>query len=209
MHTYDARVTETKWTSIRLSAESIKVLAHPLRHRVLSALREHGPATATALAARLETNTGATSYHLRKLAAVDLVEETDEGRGRERWWRASTAFHEWDDEAAEGDPDARSAAGWLREHYLRSLVERTEGWHARHDAWPLAWRKLAGSSDYALDLTPPQLDALMHDLWDTVGRHHESATAANADLPDDLPEDQRPRRVLLYFYDFPEGEPPS
>ena len=80
-----------------------------------------GPATATALAATLGTNTGATSYHLRKLAAVGLVEETGEGRGRERWWRAATEMHGWTERDVADDPDGRAASDWLRRHYLRGV----------------------------------------------------------------------------------------
>ncbi|HWH01466.1 MAG TPA: helix-turn-helix domain-containing protein, partial [Pilimelia sp.] len=74
----------------RLTGAQLRVLAHPLRSRLLGSLRVHGPQTATALAARLRTNTGAASYHLRQLAGAGLVaEETGRGRGRERWWRAA------------------------------------------------------------------------------------------------------------------------
>ena len=76
-------------TNIRLDSAAIRVLAHPLRSRLLSALRLYGPATATELADQLHTNTGATSYHLRKLEAVGLVEDTDEGEGKRRVWRAA------------------------------------------------------------------------------------------------------------------------
>ena len=67
---------------IQLDAEAVRVLAHPLRSRLLSALRLHGPATATELADRLDTNTGATSYHLRKLESVGLVEGHRRRRGQ-------------------------------------------------------------------------------------------------------------------------------
>ena len=88
-------MADRPFTTLRLDGRALRVLAHPLRSRLLTALRMDGPATATALARSLGTNTGATSYHLRKLASVGLVAETDEGRGRERWWRASTPSHEW------------------------------------------------------------------------------------------------------------------
>src|SRR4051812_17674544 len=65
-------------TGLRLDAAALKVLAHPLRSRLLSALRIDGPATATDLAARLSTNSGATSYHLRKLESVGLVSDSGE-----------------------------------------------------------------------------------------------------------------------------------
>lgn len=82
-------------TGLRLDAGSLRVLAHPLRSRLLGALRRDGPATATDLAAALGTNSGATSYHLRKLEAVGLVADTGKGEGRRRLWRAATRSHSW------------------------------------------------------------------------------------------------------------------
>ena len=64
--------------SVRPDSRQLRVLAHPLRSRLLGALRHGGPATATALAARLGTNSGATSYHLRQLAEAGLVEDDPE-----------------------------------------------------------------------------------------------------------------------------------
>ena len=64
---------------VRLDSASVKILAHPLRSRLVGALRNGGPATATALAGVLGTNSGATSYHLRKLEEVGLVVDTGEG----------------------------------------------------------------------------------------------------------------------------------
>ena len=88
-------MSEREYLGIRLDAQAVKVLAHPLRSRLLSRLRTAGPATATGLAAALNTNTGATSYHLRKLETVGLVTDTGEGEGKRRLWRASTDFHSW------------------------------------------------------------------------------------------------------------------
>lgn len=79
-------------------ARTLRGLAHPLRLRLPNALREFGPATATAsgLADRLGEPSGATSYHLRQPASYGLAEDDPErGEGRERWWRAvhtGTAF---------------------------------------------------------------------------------------------------------------------
>jgi DNA-binding transcriptional ArsR family regulator len=68
---------------------ALKALAHPLRQQILRQLNRDGPATSTSLAQALGENTGATSYHLRRLAVHGFVEEVPErGRGRERWWRA-------------------------------------------------------------------------------------------------------------------------
>ncbi|MFC9970428.1 ArsR family transcriptional regulator [Spirillospora sp. NPDC127200] len=52
-------------------------------------LRKHGPSTAARLVERLGINSGATSYHLRRLGAADFVaEDTEWGNARERWWRS-------------------------------------------------------------------------------------------------------------------------
>ena len=164
-------------TILRLDPAGLKVLAHPFRSRLLTALREHGPATATTLAERLATNTGATSYHLRKLASVGLVEETDDGRGRERWWRAATEMHGWTQSVAAGDPDAEAASDWLRRHYLATFVERYGAWLDAHDAWPLAWQDVAGSSDYALRLSPLALAAFQADVEALFERYRSDPPA--------------------------------
>lgn len=68
--------------------EALRVLAHPLRHRIMRHLSQ-GPANSTTLARALGESTGATSYHLRQMARHGFVEEIPErSQGRERWWRA-------------------------------------------------------------------------------------------------------------------------
>src|SRR5688500_6844050 len=75
--------------ALTLDTRSLRALAHPVRVRLLTLLREDGGSTATKLAERLQLNSGATSYHLRQLAAAGLVEEdADRGNARERWWRS-------------------------------------------------------------------------------------------------------------------------
>ncbi|HCU52172.1 MAG TPA: ArsR family transcriptional regulator, partial [Micromonosporaceae bacterium] len=70
-----------KETKLVSGVQELKAVAHPLRVRLLAALREHGPATATELAKRFQTDTGSTSYHLRKLAQSGFVAETDDPGG--------------------------------------------------------------------------------------------------------------------------------
>ena len=84
----------------------MKVLAHPLRSRIVSQLRRSGPLTATALAALLGTNSGATSYHLRRLETVGLVADTGNGKGKERIWRAGSEQHSWTQSELVEDEDA-------------------------------------------------------------------------------------------------------
>jgi predicted ArsR family transcriptional regulator len=155
----------------------------------LTALRTGGPSTATALAAELGTNTGATSYHLRRLASVGLVEETDDGRGRERWWRASTSSHRWTERDVAGDPDAEAASDWLRRSYLRSFVERYEAWLDAQGGWPLEWREAADATDALLTVTPADLGRFQAELLALLERYRDPS-------PDD------PERVPIHVFAY-------
>jgi DNA-binding transcriptional ArsR family regulator len=157
---------------VRLDAASLRVMAHPLRTRLLAALRLHGPSTATGLAARLGTNSGATSYHLRQLAEVGLVEEDPElGNARERWWRAGHRGTTWRELDFAGDPDDRAAAEWLVRHYVRQRHLWAEDWLDVRDQWPQEWRDAADLSDVWLDLTPDQLEGLVAEVHEVVERY--------------------------------------
>ena len=154
-------------TGLRLDAAALRVLAHPLRSRLLSALRRGGPATATELAKTLGTNSGATSYHLRKLESVGLVADTGEGEGKRRLWRAATDFHQWDASDFVGDEDSETALNWLVRDYVRQLGQQFERWLDVEGSWPVEWRDAAGMSDTFVIATPEQAETLQAEL-DTV-----------------------------------------
>jgi predicted ArsR family transcriptional regulator len=179
---------------VRLDERALRVLAHPLRNRLLGRLRCDGPATATALAAELDTNTGATSYHLRKLAEVGLVEETGEGRGRQRWWRAAHDMHSWSVADAAGNPDAEAAVTWLQDEQLRLYAGQVESWVAERSQWPLEWRDAAGASDYMLHLTPDQLTRMSREIYEVVERYRSEGMA----------EPPGSERVVFLMHAFPE-----
>ena len=157
---------------VRLDAQSLKVLAHPLRARLLGALRLYGSATATGLAQRLGTNSGNTSYHLRKLAEVGLVEDAEgQGDGRDRWWRAAHDMTSWSETEFFDDPEASAAADWLVGFQIRANNRRTENWlEARHE-WPREWVDASTISDYLLRLTPERARAMVDELEDIVSRY--------------------------------------
>lgn len=110
-----------------LGPHSLRGLAHPLRVRILAALREHGDSTATRLADRLGESSGATSYHLRQLAAYGFVEDVPgRGAGRERWWRTMARS---DDGVAH--LRAATADGFHRLHeFLGRAAELPPEWQA-------------------------------------------------------------------------------
>lgn len=186
---------------LHLDRTALRVLAHPLRSRLLSQLRLHGPATATALAEVLETNTGATSYHLRKLEAVGLVTDTGTGAGKRRVWEASSRGHEWRPSEFAGDPDAEASLTWLHRHYQSQLAERAEHWAEAQRAWPARWRDTLGSGDDGVIVTASQARAMWDELAAVVRRYHDAGTGDPEairvrvwtyllPMDDDVPEDQ-------------------
>lgn len=160
---------------VRLDSAKLRCLAHPLRSRLLSALRTDGPSTSAKLAQRLGTNTGATSYHLRKLADVGLVAEVpDRGTTRERWWQAAHEVTSWSDTDFEEDPDDRAAADWLLGHHTRTKTRWVEDWLESRAEWSREWRRAASLGDMRLRLTPSQATALEAELYEVIQRHHDA-----------------------------------
>ena len=158
----------------------LRALAHPLRMQLLAALRRYGPATATQLAKRFDETSGATSYHLRQLARHGFVEEdTERGRGRERWWRSVHRGTAWRQTDFEGDPTGREAAEWLLRNQARLFADRTAAWVARQADADKAWRDAGELSDYQLRLSPAALTALTDELHAVVRRHRDAADAAD------------------------------
>src|SRR5688500_779793 len=87
----------TTFSVRRLDPTALRVLAHPLRVRLVGQLRAHGPATATILGERLGESSGLTSYHLRVLEQHGFVADAVDHprKGRERWWRSVDDLTSW------------------------------------------------------------------------------------------------------------------
>ena len=184
--------SESDPIGFQLDAAALKVLAHPLRSRLLSALRRGGPATATELADVLDTNTGATSYHLRKLESVALVADTGEGAGRRRMWRAATDSHQWTVSDFAGDQDSEAALTWLVRDYIRHLGAQFGRWLDVESGWPVRWRDAAGMSDYFVLVTPEQAEALKADI-DRLVTAYRTAGQGSPDA----------KRIAVYSVLFP------
>jgi predicted ArsR family transcriptional regulator len=166
------------------------MLAHPLRSRVLTLLRTEGPASATALALALGTNSGATSYHLRRLESVGLVADTGTGRGRTRIWRAT-------DPAGPVAPDApdvntRVALSWIERDYVRHVSDKAEEWLDVAPAWPAAWASQLGMRDAVVLVTHEQLAALRADLAQVLTRYRRLGQGS-----------PQAKRVAVYTYAYP------
>ena len=184
--------------TVHLDRAALAMLAHPLRSPLLDELRLSGPATATMLAAVLHTNSGATSYHLRKLAEVALVVDSGQGTGRRRLWNASTQSRPRN-EGPSGhtdDADAQAALAWLARDYLSLFNDRAQQWLDTQDRWPPAWRDQVGLSDHLVQVTAAQLAALRTDLGEVLERYRRVG-AGNPNA----------KRVSVYLCPLPVDSP--
>ncbi|MFI9171582.1 ArsR/SmtB family transcription factor [Streptomyces lincolnensis] len=152
-----------------LDARSLRGLAHPLRMQLLVALRRGGPATASQLAEKLGESSGATSYHLRQLAAHGFIEDAPEhGKGRERWWRAADGGLVFDDTLLrDSDPSVRGAAAVFRFEVANIHTQEISTWLGNPHQFPEEWDGASDLSDFTGRLTPEMARELiqkMHDL---------------------------------------------
>ncbi|WP_329195587.1 MULTISPECIES: ArsR/SmtB family transcription factor [unclassified Streptomyces] len=180
-----------------LDARSLRGLAHPLRMRLLAALRHEGPATASQLAERLGESSGATSYHLRQLAAYGFVEDAPgHGKGRERWWKASHDGTRFDESLLyDDDPATRGAADFFLQQIATTHAQEVNSWLAKADTWPAEWRRGSDLSDFTLHLTAEQALELIHKMHDLVNSYR------------DLPPAEGRQPVRIHTHTFPrEGD---
>ncbi|MFJ9845803.1 ArsR/SmtB family transcription factor [Kitasatospora sp. NPDC101155] len=155
---------------IAITAKGMRAMAHPVRMQLVGLLRKHGPSTATRLAAQLGLNSGATSYHLRQLAAAGFVEEDPErGNARERWWRSAHQLTVWTgDDMADEEPE--TAVGFLRSVLAAHALTGQRTLDA-FETMPREWRRVTELSDLVLQLTPAEAEQLTGELSDVIGRY--------------------------------------
>lgn len=176
---------------------TLRAIAHPLRVRLLAALRVDGPATASELGRRFGESSGSTSYHLRQLARFGFVEEDPEQpNARDRRWRAVHEFTTWRDSDFAEDEAGQAAIRFIRERQRANLEQVATNFAA--EDWDKAWRDAAGMSDVVAQLTPASLTALDNRVLALI-REFE---ARDAPAPD-------AKRVAIWFAGYPVREYPT
>ena len=184
-----------------LRAEELKALAHPLRVQLLELLADEGPATASSLGRAVGQTSGTTSYHLRRLADVGLVEEVPEmGTGRDRFWRRGTG---WTIEADLWDgTDTRGAARLIIDEVLQANMDRMQAWHRDAHQWPAAWREASLDATSRLQLTTEQARELGERILEVIDDYRPAD-------PEAEPDEADARRVVVHTSLFPTGAPPE
>ena len=163
----------TNETQVRtLDAGALKALAHPLRVKIFDLLASRGPQTASSLAALVGETSGSTSYHLRALAAHDLIREV-EGRGtaRERWWERPRGRIDVPGPDDMTSPANRAAAQIVTSEFFRLRHETLMAYLNRPASEvPEAWRDVGMTMTTHLDITAAQAQELRSELEAVIER---------------------------------------
>jgi DNA-binding transcriptional ArsR family regulator len=161
----------------------MRALAHPLRLRLLGALRTDGPATASILAEELDESPALVSYHLRTLAKHGFVhEDPDLARdGRERWWRASHPGMTWEPFRFLDSPERAAAANALLSQIVDRYAEAGREWLADAPNWPEDWHEVADMSDWRLRLTAAQALAMRDEVIAVIERYQRLPAEEDAE----------------------------
>ncbi|WP_199550820.1 transcriptional regulator [Streptomyces sp. N35] len=178
-----------------LDPRSLRGLAHPLRMQLLDFLRRFGPATASQLANRLGESSGATSYHLRQLAAHGFVEDAPEhGKGRERWWKAVHVGTRMTSELIhDPDPTVRGAVESMLHMMADQHTSELNTFLGTRYQLPEEWRDAADMSGWRLSLTPDQARELSERLMEVIESYKR-------DMPGERGPGERAFRVQLHAF---------
>lgn len=141
--------------------DTLKAISHPVRLRLLGALRTDGPATASSLGRRLGESSGSMSYHLRQLERFGFVgDDVEQPSGRERRWRALHDSTSLPSSLAEL-PGGRLYLDVVRRRHEEYLAE---GLAARDDTPGF------DHSDYLVRLDPEEMEQMLAEVGEVITR---------------------------------------
>jgi DNA-binding transcriptional ArsR family regulator len=175
---------------------TLRAVAHPLRVKMLSALRSNGPATSTELGRKFDESTGVTSYHLRQLAKYGFIEEEPEqANARERRWRAIHRYTTLGKTELAGNADGRQALRVLQERQWEIAFVNARRFADELDGGDHEWIESTGQSDYTLRLSPAMAAEMNRRLAEVVQEY------ADRDV-----QDENVRQVSVFISVFPGRE---
>lgn len=157
---------------------ALTAVAHPVRMGILELLAVEGPLTATELADRLDDTPSNCSWHLRKLAEHDFIEEAG-AEGRRRPWRIRQLGMTWG-ESEDAEPAELRAGQALSRMLLERWVDRFLAASETEPAGP--WREASTLSQHVAWLTADELAGLTAELRRVAGQYDDRLGAG--DRPD-------------------------
>ena len=157
-------------TDRHIDLAALKVMAHPLRVRILDELSKFGPLTASGLGERLGESSGATSYHLRQLAKHDFVLEVEgKGSARERWWRRAPVGLSMDPTELGDTAAGREAYDLVNREFRRNQENALNDFMARAaDTFSETWLRASTISTSNLRMTVDELAELSAKVYEVL-----------------------------------------
>jgi DNA-binding transcriptional ArsR family regulator len=152
----------------------MRALAHPIRLALLEVLSVHGALTATQAGELIGESASSCSFHLRSLARYGFVEETGEGRGRERPWRVVSVGMAIPDLPT--DSESFVAAAALSQVVTERQLDRLRDWRARRRTADQKWVDAAANDEFVTWLTPEELKEMNEEIFAVLSRHHNRLT---------------------------------
>ncbi|MER5400751.1 helix-turn-helix domain-containing protein [Streptomyces sp. NPDC002599] len=176
---------------------ALRAYAHPFRLTLIGLLRREGAMTATRAAELTGESVASCSYHLRMLAKYGLAEQTGEGQGREKPWRATASFTSWPGYAA--DPEVREAATALSLAVVERYFTEATRWLENRRTESAEWQEAAPLGDATIFVTPAELKELEEQMWELLQPY-----ISRADHPERRPA--AARRVSYVQFAYPTRE---
>lgn len=158
-------------------ADAIKGLTHPIRIRLLDALRVHGDLTATQCAALVGESVASCSFHLRQLEKYGHVVRAEQ-RGKERPWTLASRGYSVRPEAA--DEIALGAAQEFGAVWLTEQFARLQGWVADAGSDDPEWVQAAVQTSVEVWATREELEEFSREVVRLARSLRERATGDDA-----------------------------
>ena len=159
---------------LRLDATALRVLAHPLRARLLSALRmmapgprpSSPPAWTPTAAPRATTSA---SWSRSGWFATPGRRPASDGSGS-----PPLAVTSWEPSDFAGDPDAEASLAWLTGFYRTPPTNASTVGPARHRLAARHWRDTLGSGDDGVMVTASQAREMWEEIDAVIRRYHDA-----------------------------------
>jgi DNA-binding transcriptional ArsR family regulator len=172
---------------------TMRALAHPVRLALMEALTHRGALTATEAAEHVGESPSNCSFHLRQLAKYGFVEEAEGGTGRQRPWRVVNVGTQFTD--VHEDAETALAAGTLAGVIRDRLLARARVGLEQSRLLPDEWRKVLGTSDMTLYVTPDEMRAIDEEILEILWRYRERIADRSK-----RPEGSRPIQLAAFAY---------
>jgi len=173
--------------------KAMRAMAHPVRLALMQALNHAGTLTATEAAEQVGESPSNCSFHLRQLAKYGFVEEADGGKGRQRPWRAVQTGMRFTD--VQEDPETALAAGTLARVFHERFFERARAGMDQRQYVPEEWRRVTGSDQMTLYVTPEELKELNDEMLQILLRYRDRIADASQ-----RPDGSRPVEYVAFAY---------